>query len=135
MTHNRYVGFIDEHNRGYLVAFTLHWEVIEARRVDPAAGAPRALRAFINEYEANGWLAESDAIYGFVFMNRDGRRILVEATPATLTTSRCRRSTPSSDLLACVFSSTESHGRSHTRAQIVEDAFFCTRGGSGPHLM
>jgi hypothetical protein len=74
MTHNRYVGFIDEHNRGYLVAFTLHWEVIEARRVDPAVGAPRALRAFINEYEANGWLAESDANYGFIFMNRDPRR-------------------------------------------------------------
>jgi hypothetical protein len=32
-------------------------------------------------YEANGWLAESEANYGFVFMSRDGRRILVEATP------------------------------------------------------
>ena len=81
MGHNRYVGFIEEHNRGYLIAFTLHWEVIEVRRVDPAVGASRALHEFINEYKADGWLAEGDANYGFLFMNRMGRRILVEVTP------------------------------------------------------
>lgn len=81
MPHNRYVGFIDEHNRGFLVAFDIHWRVLEARRVDPAVGAARALAAFIGDYEANGWVAESEAKYGFLFMHRNGQRILVEATP------------------------------------------------------
>ena len=81
MQHNRYAGFIDEHNRGFVVAFTIHWEVIEVQRVDPSIGAARALADFIARFKAEGWQAESDARYGFTFMHLRGRRILVEATP------------------------------------------------------
>jgi len=76
MPHNRYVGYIDEHNRGFVVAFTIHWEVIEAQRVDPRIGAGQALGDFIARFEADGWQAESDARYGFTFMHRGGVRIL-----------------------------------------------------------
>jgi hypothetical protein len=81
MPRNRYVGFIEGHNRGFLVAFTLHWEVIEAQRIDPAIGAGSALQAFIEKFEAEGWRAEGEPSYGFVFMNRGRERILIEATP------------------------------------------------------
>ena len=81
MPRNRYVGFIDDHNRGFVVAFTIHWKVIEARKVDPIFGAARSLGDFITRFEAAGWQAESDARYGFTFMHRGGERILVEATP------------------------------------------------------
>ena len=64
-----------------MVAFTIHWEVIEARNVDPSVGAARALGDFITRFEADGWQGESDARYGFTFMHRGGMRILVEATP------------------------------------------------------
>ena len=81
MTRNRYAGFFDEHDRGFLVAFDLHWRIIDARRVDPAVGACRALETFITELQTDGWLCEGEPTYGFVFMQRAGQRILVEATP------------------------------------------------------
>ena len=81
MGRNRYCGYLGETNRGYLVAFDLHWHVLESRRVDPALGAATALEEFVREYETRGWSAESEAPCGFLFMNREGQRILVEATP------------------------------------------------------
>jgi hypothetical protein len=81
MGRNRYCGYLGETNRGYLVAFDLHWRVLESRRVDPLLGAATALEAFVSEFEAKGWSAESDALYGFLFLNRGGQCILVEATP------------------------------------------------------
>lgn len=81
MSRNRYAGFFDEHNRGFLVAFDLHWRIIDARRIDPAIGACRALEIFITELQTDGWLCEGNPTYGFVFMKRGGQRILVEATP------------------------------------------------------
>jgi hypothetical protein len=81
MAHNRYAGFFDEHNRGFLVAFDLHWRVIEAQRIDPAIGACRALDLFIAKFATQGWCCEAEPTYGFVFMNRGLERILLEATP------------------------------------------------------
>jgi hypothetical protein len=81
MPRNRYAGFFDEHDRGFLVAFDLHWRIIEAQRVDPAIGAARALELFILGFEARGWRCEGEPTYGFVFMKRGGERILLEATP------------------------------------------------------
>jgi hypothetical protein len=81
MGRNRYAGFFDAHNRGFLVAFDLHWHVIEARRIDPAIGACRALEQYIAKFEGEGWYCEGEAAYGFVFMRRGLERILVEATP------------------------------------------------------
>jgi hypothetical protein len=81
MGRNRYAGYLDETNRGHLVAFDLQWHVIESRRVDPRQGAAMALAGFIREFEARGWEAESDGAYGFVFMRRNDQRILLEVTP------------------------------------------------------
>jgi hypothetical protein len=81
MRGNRYVGYLAETQRGYLVAFDLHWNVILARRIDPAIGAEVALRAFVGEFEAQGWTSEGAIRYGLTFMQREGIRILIEATP------------------------------------------------------
>jgi hypothetical protein len=81
MARNRYAGFFDEHNRGFLVAFDLHWRVVDARRIDPAIGASRALEIYIAKFETEGWHCEGEPTYGFVFMNRGRERILIEATP------------------------------------------------------
>jgi hypothetical protein len=81
MPRNRYGGFVAEHNRGFLVAFNLQWQVLEVRRIDPAVGAAAALQAFISEFEVEGWCAEGEPRYGFVFMRRGRERILIEATP------------------------------------------------------
>jgi hypothetical protein len=81
MPRNRYAGFFDEHDRGFLVAFDLHWRVIEAQRIDPTVGAARALASFILGFETQGWNCEGEPTYGFVFMKRGLERILLEATP------------------------------------------------------
>jgi hypothetical protein len=81
MRRNRYCGYLEQTHRGYLVAFDLQWNVIDCRRVDPQQGAALALASFIREFEADGWNAEGDGAYGFVFMQRCRVRILLEVTP------------------------------------------------------
>jgi hypothetical protein len=81
MRRNRYCGYLEQTNCGYLVAFDLQWKIIESRRVDANLGAAAALAAFVKEFEANGWSAESEGSYGFVFVNRCGERMLLEVTP------------------------------------------------------
>jgi hypothetical protein len=81
MARNRYAGFFAEHNSGFLVAFDLHWRVVDARRIDPAIGASRALELYIAKFAAEGWHREGEPTYGFVFMSRGRERILIEATP------------------------------------------------------
>ena len=81
MRHNRYCGYLEQTNRGYLVAFDLQWNIIESRRVDPGLGAAAALAAFVKEFTARGWSTETEGSYGFVFVRRGGERMLLEVTP------------------------------------------------------
>jgi len=81
MRHNRYCGYLEQTHRGYLVAFDLQWNIIESRRVDPSLGAAAALAAFVKEFTATGWSAETDGSYGFVFVRRGAARMLLEVTP------------------------------------------------------
>ena len=81
MRHNRYCGYLQQTNRGYLVAFDLQWNIIESRRVEPDLGAAAALAVFVKEFAAKGWSAESDGSYGFVFVRRGAERMLLEVTP------------------------------------------------------
>lgn len=94
MAQNRYAGFFDEHNRGFLVAFDLHWRVIDTQRVDPAIGACRALAAFIAQFETQGWCREGEPTYGFVFMKRGRERMLLEATPRDPLDNTCQNFDP-----------------------------------------
>jgi hypothetical protein len=94
MRHNRYCGFLEEAHRGHLVAFDLQWKILEARRVDPQQGAAAALAAFVEDFVAKGWKPEGCGDYGFVFMNRDGERILLEVTPRDPTDQRLQSFSP-----------------------------------------
>lgn len=81
MPRNRYLGYLPETHRGYLAAFDLQWNLLESRRITPEVGAAAAFEGFIASYRERGWIAEGAPTYGFVFMQRQGVRILLQATP------------------------------------------------------
>jgi hypothetical protein len=81
MRRNRYVGYLPQTHHGYLVAFDMFWKILESRRIDPALGAQVSLLQFLDEYLRLGWIQENTPRYGCVFMQREGIRILLEATP------------------------------------------------------
>ena len=62
----------------YVVLFDLQWQVIDCKRLEPAADLNGAMSNAIRRLTAEGWIPEGDAKFGFVFIIRDGvRRLLI----------------------------------------------------------
>jgi hypothetical protein len=64
----------------YVVVWSMHWQVIECQRLEPAADLSGAMTATIERLEAEGWQAEGAAEYGFVFIRREAERRLLSLT-------------------------------------------------------
>jgi hypothetical protein len=68
----------------FCVIFNLQWQVIESVKLAPVENLAGAMNAAIERQSRDGWLAESDHEFGFVFLRRDGERrllILTERDP------------------------------------------------------
>lgn len=65
----------------YLVLWDLQWQVIECQRLAPAADLSGAMRATVERLAREGWAAEGDAHYSFVFLRREAERRLLILTP------------------------------------------------------
>ena len=97
---NRYVGYLSATHHGFVVVFDMFWNVLDSNPVDAGVGAQGALQAAVNQHALQGWVLECTPRYGFVFMHREGRRILIEVTPRdphkkgmqTFSPFRCRES-------------------------------------------
>ena len=79
--HNVYAG---AHTPRYLVLFDLQWKVIECQRLEPGADLPKAMAAATRRLTHEGWHPESEATFGFAFLNLNGARrllILTERDP------------------------------------------------------
>ncbi|HEY2682264.1 MAG TPA: hypothetical protein VGI93_02040 [Steroidobacteraceae bacterium] len=78
---NRYVGFLSATHHGFVVVFDMFWNVLDAKAVDPGMGAQRALESCVDQLASQGWALDCTPRYGFVFMSRESKRILIEVTP------------------------------------------------------
>src|ERR1700744_2526167 len=78
---NRYVGILSATHQGFVVVFDMFWNVLDSRRVDADLGAQHSLEACIEQHQSRGCMLECTPRYGFVFMCRENRRILIEVTP------------------------------------------------------
>jgi hypothetical protein len=62
----------------YLVIFDLQWKVIDCQRLESCVDLRSAMTGTLNRLGSEDWEPESDARFGFVFMNRNGiRRLLI----------------------------------------------------------
>jgi hypothetical protein len=68
----------------FCVIFNLQWQVIESVKLAPVTNLARAMSAAIERQSRDGWLAENNHEFGFVFLRRDAERrllILTERDP------------------------------------------------------
>jgi hypothetical protein len=65
----------------YLVVWDLYWQALECRRLEPGSDLREAMTAIIAHLGGDGWAAESDPEYGFVFIRRANERRLLMLTP------------------------------------------------------
>jgi hypothetical protein len=65
----------------YVVVWDLHWQVLDCRRLEPAADLSGAMTAAIERLAGDDWLAEATPEYGFVFVRRGSERRLLMLTP------------------------------------------------------
>jgi hypothetical protein len=65
----------------YVVVWDLQWQVLECRRLEPEADLSGAMVSAIQQLAGDGWQAESEPNYGFVFIRRKTERRLLMLTP------------------------------------------------------
>jgi hypothetical protein len=65
----------------WIVVFGLQWQVIDSHRLGPAADLHGAMPAAIERCAREGWEAEAEPRFGFVFIRRAGERRLLMLTP------------------------------------------------------
>jgi hypothetical protein len=65
----------------YLVVYGLQWQIIHHQRIEPHADLLSAMALTLQQLASEGWQAEGDALYGFVFIRRLGERRLLMLTP------------------------------------------------------
>ena len=58
----------------YVVVWSIHWQVIECQRLEPATDLCAAMAATIERLHVEGWEADGSAEHGFVFIRRSDER-------------------------------------------------------------
>jgi hypothetical protein len=65
----------------WVAVFGLQWQVIESYRLEPGADLFGAMTTTIERLTAEGWRAESEPRFGFVFIRKESDRRLLMLTP------------------------------------------------------
>ena len=65
----------------WVAVFGLQWQVIESYRLGPGAELYGAMTAAIERLVIEGWRAEDEPRFGFVFIRKDSNRRLLMLTP------------------------------------------------------
>ena len=65
----------------WLAVFGLQWQIIDCHRVEAAADLVGAMMEAIQRLARDGWHAEAEPRFGFVFIQRGDERRLLMLTP------------------------------------------------------
>jgi len=65
----------------WVAVFGLQWQIIESYRLEPGADLFGAMSTAIERLAVEGWRAESEPRFGFVFIHKESDRRLLMLTP------------------------------------------------------
>jgi hypothetical protein len=94
MTRYTFPAFTTSTQPRYIVVWDLHWQVLDCRRLEPAADLSVAMAIAIERLEAGGWQGEATPEYGFVFVRRGADRRLLMLTPRDLRSTAAQSFNP-----------------------------------------
>lgn len=77
----KFIAYQETPSPCYLVVYGLQWQIIDHQRIEPHADLLTAMTSAMQQLASEGWQAEGDALYGFVFIRRLGERRLLMLTP------------------------------------------------------
>jgi len=77
----KFIAYQETSSPRYLVVYGLQWQIIDHQRIEPHADLLSVMMATLQQLASEGWQAEGDALYGFVFIRRLGERRLLMLTP------------------------------------------------------
>jgi len=81
MSRYKFIAYQETSSPRYLVVYGLQWQIIDHQRIEPHADLLAAMTSTLQDLASEGWQAEGDALYGFVFIRRLGERRLLMLTP------------------------------------------------------
>jgi hypothetical protein len=81
MPRYKFIAYDKSPTPRYIVLWDLQWQILHCERLEPQADLFAAMTATLQMLEAQGWKAEADILYGFVFIRRDGERRMLMLTP------------------------------------------------------
>jgi len=80
-----------------MAVFGLQWQVIDSFRLEPGADLYGAMTSAIERLAADGWRAEGEPRFGFVFITKESHRRLLMLTPRDPFDTRSQSFSPFSE--------------------------------------
>jgi hypothetical protein len=77
----KFIAYQKASSPRYLVVYGLQWQIIDHQRIEPYADLLSVMTSTLQQLASEGWQAEGDALYGFVFIRRLGERRMLMLTP------------------------------------------------------
>jgi len=77
----KFIAYQNSSTPRYLVVYGLQWQIIDHQRFEPHADLFSVMMSKLQQLASEGWEAEDDARYGFVFIRRLGERRMLMLTP------------------------------------------------------
>ena len=77
----KFIAYEKSSTPRYIVVYTLQWHIIDTHRIEPHADLFAVMTSAMEQLATEGWEAEGDALYGFVFIRRLGERRMLMLTP------------------------------------------------------
>jgi hypothetical protein len=81
MRRYKFTAYQEASTPRYIVVFGLQWQIIDCQRIEPHADLLSAMTSAMQQLATEGWEAEDDARFGFVFIRRLGERRMLMLTP------------------------------------------------------
>jgi hypothetical protein len=91
MGHCRHQVYTNNTWPRWVTVFELRWQVIECRRVEPAANLTGAMAAAIARLAVEGWQIEAAPRFGFAFIWTNVGATAINSPPAPQGALECRR--------------------------------------------
>jgi hypothetical protein len=77
----KFIAYQNASSPRYLVVYGLQWQIIDHQRIEPHADLFSVMTSTLQQFASEGWQADGDALYGFVFIRRLGERRMLMLTP------------------------------------------------------
>ena len=81
MPRYKFTAYTKSPSPRFIVLWDLLWQILPCQRLEPHTDLSTEMTTTLEQLRAQGWQAEGNVLYGFVFIRRESERRMLMLTP------------------------------------------------------